>query len=168
MWHFLKHKLLLSLALLAAILFQSCGVDSRIDYDAHPELLAIKSSYPNPYKKMVEMYSQKYADDAELNELVVKQAHALEGAQRLMSPEISFKYDQLNEQSGRDAFYIELERFENEIETSEELPLIDWVKIEKNMIGYLEIRNERVRELKMKTTEVAVDSTAVISPEENH
>jgi hypothetical protein len=165
---FLKHSRLLILLLFITLLFQACGFDSRIDYDAHPELLAIKSSYSNPYKKMVKMYSEKYTNDEELNELVVQQAHAIEGAYRLMSPEVSFKYDQLNELSGRDAFMIELERFELEIESSEELPLMDWVKIEKNMIAYLEIRNERVRELKMKTTEVAVDSTAVISTEENH
>jgi len=166
MLHFSKLNLLPVFLLLASVLFQSCAFDSRIDYDAHPELLTIKSSYPMAYEKMVEMYSKRYPNDAELNELVVKQAHAIEGAHRLMSAEVSFKYDQLTEQSGSDAFHIEIERFADEIENSEEMPLIDWVKIERNMISYLEIRNERVRELKMSADTVVIDSTNVFSSTE--
>jgi len=127
----------------------SCAEDRRVDYKAHPELKSIQSSHPGPYNKMVELYSQHFDDDAVLNEKIVDQANAIERVHRLMSPEIAFKYDQLTEESGRDAFLIELEKFEQVIIASEQLPLIDWTLIEKNMIAYLEIRNERVRELKI-------------------
>jgi len=126
----------------------SCAADRRVDYKAHPELKSIQSSHPGPYNKMVELYSKHFDDDAVLNEKIVKQANSIERVHRLMSPEVSFKYDQLTEESGRDAFWIELEKFELEIESSDQLPLIDWTQIEKNMVSYLEIRNERVRELK--------------------
>lgn len=143
-----KLKSLLTSILIACISF-SCSVDRRIDYNAHPELKSIQSSHPGAYNKMVELYSARFKDDAILNEKVLEQANAIERVHRLMSPEITFKYDQLTDQSGKDAFWIELEKFEQVIEASDELPLIDWTLIEKNMISYLEIRNERVRELKI-------------------
>jgi hypothetical protein len=146
---------LMSIVILA--ITASCAVDRRVDYKAHPELKSIQSLHPGPYNKMVELYSQHFDDDAVLNEKIVEQANAIERVHRLMSPEIAFKYDQLTEESGRDAFLIELEKLEQQIESLGQVPLIDWTQIEKNMIGYLKIRNERVRELKasMETPDVS-------------
>jgi hypothetical protein len=139
---------LLFLNILIFVIVASCAADRRVDYKAHPELKSIQSSHPGPYNKMVELYSENFKDDVVLNEKVIEQANAIARVHRLMSPEISFKYDQLTEESGRDAFLIELEKLEQQIESLGQVPLIDWTQIEKNMIGYLEIRNERVRELK--------------------
>jgi hypothetical protein len=140
------------------IVVASCAADRRIDYKAHPELKSIQSSHPGPYNKMVKLYSEHYEDDVILNEKVVEQAHAINRVFELMSPEISFKYDQLTEESAKDAFLIELEKLEQQIEALDKLPLIDWTQVEKNMISYLEIRNERVRELKasMETPDSSV------------
>lgn len=107
---------------------------------------------------MVKLYSEHYEDDVILNEKVVEQANAINRVFELMSPEISFKYDQLTEESAKDAFSIEIEKLEQQIESLDKLPLIDWTQVEKNMISYLEIRNERVRELKasMETPDSSV------------
>jgi len=163
-WALLRNSLFIGLI---PFILLSCASDRRVDYNSYPEFKEAKELFGETYLRTVAASSEFYDDDDAFHHALRDQIKAMYAVRILMSDSVEHFYNQLTKASSQEVFQDEFVKMnqrkmavqEGDLPPDTERPLIDWEAILENMHTELELRNERVREMRAKKELIKSDST---------